>query len=449
MFFPTSPIVAIDNRVLDCEIETMNRLNLFVFALALCLTQLPFSAVVEAKTFNVRDFGAVGDGTNLDTAAFQRALDACAAARGGTVLVPAGQYLIGSVVMGGHTILRLENKANLIASPNIADYPIVQVRYEGEFVPGHRALISAENASHITIEGDGSITGPPVDIGRLRNPRGPVLIELTGCTNAILEDFTTHYQRLWSIHPLFCQNVVIRNLTIRSTQVNGDGIDVDSCRNVLIDHCDIHTGDDAISLKSGRGESAARMDRPTENVTIKNCTLVSSIFAGLGIGSELSGSIDNTLVENCIISGGQNGIFLKSRDGRGGCVKNFIGKNLTIRNSPTFLDIDLLDKGIQARDPVTGDPAEWTQLAGISFKHIRVDNVAWLLKARDIPPAQPIDGFTLAGVQGTCGRALDMANMKDVVLSQIHITDYHGPFLTQNNVQGTGLVDPPATADPK
>ncbi|MGH7981132.1 MAG: glycosyl hydrolase family 28 protein, partial [Limisphaerales bacterium] len=217
---------------------------------------------------------------------------------------------------------------------------------------------------------------------------------------------------------------------------------VDSCQNVLIDHCDINTGDDAISLKSGRGEAAVRMDRPTENVTIKDCTLVSSIFAAIGIGTELSGGISNTLIEDCTLSGHQNGIFMKSRDGRGGYIKNFTGKNLTIRDSPTFLGIQLLDKGIQASDPVLGDPAEWTQLSNIHFEHIRVDNINYLLRARDVPSERPIDGFILSDVRGTCEHALNMAYMKNVTLSGIDVTNYEGPLLTETHVEGTGLSDP-------
>ncbi len=430
-----------------CENVIMYR-SFFIFALALCLSPLFFAPAVEAKDFNVRDFGAVGDGTNLDTSGVQKALDACASARGGTVIVPAGNYLIGSVVMSDKTTLRLESGANLTGSTNIADYPLTQVRYEGEFVPGYRALISADNANDIAITGSGSITGPPSSISHLRNPRGPVLIETVGCTNIALDGFTTHYQRLWSIHPLFCQDVTIRNLTIRSTGANGDGIDVDSSRNVLIERCDINTGDDAISLKSGRGEMAVRLNRPTENVTIRNCTLVSSAFAGLGIGTELSGGIYNTVLEGCTLSGHQNGIFLKSRDGRGGCIKNFTATNLTIHDSPTFLNIDLLDKGIVGTEPVTNAPDEWTQLSGISFKHIRVDNVSYLVKASGIPAGRPIDGFLLADVQGTCGKAMDMANMKNVVLSGIKVTHYQGPLLTENNLEGTGITDLNPVPDP-
>lgn len=420
----------------------MNRLCLFVPSLVLALVTGLSSSMAEAKEFDIRTFGATGNGTANDTIAFQKTLDACAAGGGGTVIVPDGHYLIGSVVMGNNTTIRLEHGAELIASPDISDYPLSRVRFEGEFVPGHRALIFANNDHAIAITGDGSITGPPLTISRLRSPRGPVLIETCDCTNVTLEGFTTQYERLWSIHPLLCQNLTIKNLKIRSVGLNGDGIDIDSCQDVVIEHCDIHTGDDAISLKSGRGQSAARMDRPTQNVTIKDCTLVSSIFAAVGIGTELSGGISNTVIEDCILSGHQNGIFLKSRDGRGGYIKNFTGKNLTIRDSPTFLGIELLDKGIQASDPVVGDPDQWTQVSNIHFEHIRVDNVHYLLRAQEIPPQRPIDGFSLADVQGNCEHALNMANMKNVTLTGIKVTNYLGPLLTESHVEGTGLSNP-------
>jgi polygalacturonase len=419
----------------------MHRFCLFALALIAGASQF-FAANIEAKQLNVRAFGAVGDGTNLDTAAFQKAFDACKANGGGTVIVPAGRYLIGSVVMAGHTTLKIDGHATLVGSTNVADYPLTKVRFEGEFIQGHRALISAEDANHIAIQGGGTICGPPLNISSLRKPRGPVLIELSGCTNVTLDGFSTKYQRLWSIHPLLCKNVIARNLTIRSTGANGDGIDVDSSQNVLIDHCDINTGDDAISLKSGRGASAMRMERPTEDVTIVHCTLISSTFAAVGIGTELSGGIRNTRLEDCVLSGHQNGIFLKSRDGRGGYIQNLIGKNLTIQNSPTFLGIELLDKGIQASDPILGDPDEWTQLSNIRFDHIRVDNVACLMRAQGVPSQRPVDGFTLAHVQGTCDRAITMANMKNVTLSGIKVTNYRGPFLTESHVEGTGLNDP-------
>jgi len=418
-----------------------------------CLSSLPAaetnfmsSAGMSTNSFNVRDFGAKGDGQTKDTAAIQKALDACVTNGGGTVIVPAGCYLIGSVVMGSNTTLQLAHAANLLGSPDLVDYPLVRGRWEGEFAEIHRALISAEKAGHISILGGGSIFGPSLNLSRLRNPRGPVLIELTECTNVMLEGFSTQYQQLWSIHPLFCQNFTARNLIIRTINTNGDGIDVDSCRDVLIDHCSIDTGDDAISLKSGRGLEAMRLGRPTENVVIRDCTLISSLFGGLGIGTEMSGGIRNVRIENCFISGHQNGIFIKSRDGRGGFIENIIGENLIINNSPTFLALDLVKKGIQASDPVTGQVEQWARVKNISFNHIQVYNVMELVAGKNVPADRPIDGFTLTGITGNCEKGITLANIVNVKLAGINVTGLEGPLLTTNKVQGTGLNNPSAPA---
>ncbi len=393
----------------------------------------------STNSWNVRDFGAKGDGDTKDTVAVQKALDTCVSVGGGTVVVLAGNYLIGSIVLSSNTTLKLEARANLSGSPDIEDYPLVRVRWEGEFTQGHRALISSEKADHVTIAGPGSILGPPIRVSSLRRPRGPVLIELANGTNVTLDGFTTQYQQLWSIHPLFCQNLQIHNLTIRSVNFNGDGIDVDSCQDVLIEHCNIDTGDDAIALKSGRGMEAMRAGRPTENVVIKNCTLYSSIFAGLGIGSEMSGGIRNVHVEECLISGRQNGISIKSREGRGGFIENISGNNITLNNAHTFLAIDLLKKGIQASDPVPGATDKWSRVRNISFSDIHVHNVGDLVPAQNIPAERPLDGLTLSNVTGTCSNGIRLANMTNVTLVGITVSGFRGLLLTTNNVQGTGL----------
>jgi polygalacturonase len=403
-----------------------------------------FLAVVgraaDRQTLNVLDFGAKGDGVTKDTAAIQKALDACGGNGGGTVLVPEGIFLTGSLMLHANTTLQLAQRADLLGSPDIADYPVENVRWEGEFREGHRAMICATNAANVTLSG-GMIFGPPLPLGKLRNPRGPLLIELTGCTNTVLENFTTQYQQLWTIHVLFCKDLTARNLTIRTVAANGDGIDVDSCDGVLIERCDINTGDDAISLKSGRGLAAQNLGRPTENVTIRNCRLQSSIFAALGLGTEMSGGIRNVKIQDCVIAGRQNAIFIKSREGRGGYFQDISGENITVLKSPTFVCIDLLKKGIQATDPVPGDVEQWPRVQNISFKNVSVQDVATLIDASNIPPARPVDGFTLADFSGTCSHAISIANMTNVVLSNIHVSGFAGPLVTAQNAHGTGLDD--------
>jgi polygalacturonase len=398
----------------------------------------------DKPALNVLDFGAKADGTNKDTVAIQKTLDACAAAGGGTVFLPDGIYLTGSIIIGANTTLQLSPHASLIGSCDLADYPVINVRWEGEFREGHRALISATNAANISIMGGGAIFGPPITLSHLRNPRGPALMELTGCTNALLENFTTQYQQLWSIHILFCKNFTARGLTIRSVNANGDGIDVDSCDGVTIEHCDINTGDDAISLKSGRGLAAQNLNRPTQNVIIRDCHLQSSIYAALGLGTEMSGGIRDVKMENCVISGRQNAIFIKSRDGRGGYMENISGENLTVLKSPTFIGIDLLKKGIQATDPVPGDVEKWPLVKNISFKNVRVQDVAELVAGKNIPAARPMDGFTLANISGTCARGISLANTTNANFSALNVTGFSGVLIATENVTGTGLENPAA-----
>jgi polygalacturonase len=414
---------------------------LFCFTLVLtiavgCRSTQPVVTTKTTSTFHsVRSFGAKGDGMTKDTAAFQTALDLCASNGGGTVTVPAGVYLIGSIVIGPNTTLELARGANLIGSRDIADYPLVRVRFEGEFQQGHRALIYSDKANNVTITGGGSIFGPPLNVSRLRNPRGPVLIELANGTNVTLNGFSTEYEQLWSIHLLFCRNITARNLVIRTINTNGDGIDVDSCDGVTIEGCDINTGDDAISLKSGRGLAAMQLDRPTQNVVIRNCILASSLDAGLGLGTEMSSGIRDVRLENCVICGHQNGIFIKSRDGRGGYMENITGENLTIYNSPTFVGIDLINKGIQASDPVPGAVEKWALVKNISFSHIKVNNVQALVVGTNVPTNRPIDGLTLTDITGTCERGIALANVLNAKFDDINVTGFRGELFRTNNVQ--------------
>lgn len=404
------------------------------------------SAVVEPAELNVRQFGAIGDGATKDTVAFQKALDACAArAGGGDVLVPAGNYLIGSVVLGPNTTLRLEKDSILTASPDIADFPLMEVRWEGRWREGHRALIYANKADHIAIIGPGKIVGDS-KLAYLRNPRGPCLIEPIECNDVRLQDFSISYRRMWAIHPTYCSDLVASGLTIRSSLSNGDGIDVDSCQRVRIERCDIDSGDDAIALKSGRGMEAVRIARPTEDVLITDCRLGSD-FAGLGIGSEMSGGIRNVRIERCVFTRGSNSIFLKGRIGRGGFVEGIHGRDL-VAQARTFLRFNFVTTGIQDSEPVEG-PAAIPNIKNISFTRIR-SSASTLVDASRISPDRPVEGFTLSDVSGTCKSGMTLCSMSGVELRDIRVTGHSGPLLVTRNVSGTGLMgaapyNPPAT----
>jgi polygalacturonase len=419
------------------------------------MKSLPFCAIVflslllgpvgcstlSGGAFNVRTSGAVGDGATKDTAAFQKALDACAAAGGGTVVVPAGNYLIGSIELKSYTTLRLEKGAHLMSSPDLDDFPIIKVRWEGHWVDGHRALIYAREATRLAVVGPGKISGNPALSGR-EMPRRPVLIEPITCLDVRFEGFSTEHKSMWSIHPTYCINVTAKNLTIRSSGGNGDGIDVDSCKDVRIEGCDIDTGDDCIAIKSGRGMEGYRLARPTENVLISRCTLGDSIFACIGIGSETSGGIRNIKIEHCKFTHAKTfAVYIKSNPGRGAFIEDIAGHDLEVNTAPGgFLRFNLSGSGIKDAEPVTG-------LEGIpstknfSFKDVQV-NCGTLVDGDHTSPEKPVNGLLLENIRGTCQKGITLANMTNVVLRDIQVTGFTGPFITQTNVSGTGLEQP-------
>lgn len=408
-------------------------------------------------TLNVRDFGAVGDGSNKDTAAIQEAIDRCAVLGGGEVFVPAGKYLTGSLALRSNTLLRLDKDAVIQGSPDFADYPVTQVRWEGKWIQGHIALIYAVDADNIGIAGAGRIAGNSALGGRPnpQNPlRHPALIEFIRCNNVHLEEFSTSYGHMWSIHPTCCEDVLIRGLTIRSTGGNGDGIDVDSCRRVWIDNCDISTGDDCISLKSGRGEEGYTLHRPTEDVRITRCTFADSIFACIGIGSETSGGIRNVRIEHCRITHAKTfAIYIKTRPGRGAFIENISASDLDVSGvEGGFLRLNLLNSGIRDPSPVP-DPQGIPEPENFHFSNIRVNDCPVLVEGVNIHPDKPLMGFSLTNVSGTCGKGIALANIRDADIRNIAVTGYSGPLIGIHNVTGKGLqgaatIDGPRLPEP-
>ena len=413
-------------------------------------------------TLNVRDYGATGDGATKDTAAIQQAIDRCSVLGGGEVLILAGNYLTGAIQLRARTLLRLAPDSILTGTPDMDDYPVTQVRWEGRWIPGHTALLYAIDADDTGIVGPGKIIGNDALGGRPRpgSPlRHPALIEPINCANIRFEDFSTSYHLMWSLHPTLCRNVTIKNLTIRSTGGNGDGIDIDSCQHLLIDHCDIATGDDCISLKSGRNAEAASQIGinpaiTTEDVTISNCTFADSIFACIGIGSETSGGIRNVRINDCKFTSARTfAVYIKSRPGRGAFIEDISCNNLDVSGATGgFLRFNILASGIAGEDPVPGDDGIPT-IKNFRFTNIKVDNAPILVDGTGIHPHKPLDGFTLANVTGTCAKGIYLANIKNADIRDIKVTGFTGSLLNISNVTGKGLtgatqIDPPKLPDP-
>ena len=444
-------------------------------------------AAKSKATYNVRNFGATGDGTTKDTKAFQKALDTCAVNGGGEVLVPAGKYFIGSIQLGNRTILRLEKDSILAGTPDIADYPLVDVRWEGRWQPGHRGLIYATSADHIGIIGPGRIEGtvgpppPPVVAGTpaatpARGPgrgrggwgtngpdgtRNPVVIETVSCDDVRWEGFTVIQGGNWATHPTYCTHVAIRNISITGGR---DGIDVDSCQGVLIDGCTLENGDDCISLKSGRGMDGARLSRPCEDIVITNCTLTGGRFACVGIGSETSGGVRNVRIEHCRLKAYTHTIYIKTRIGRAGVNENISADDLEILGGD-FLRINLTKGGNNstADDPVEG-LIGYPEGRNFRFSNIRMNGGKALVVGTEISALKPLHGLVLENVTGTHS-GITLANMTGVVLKNVVPgvapaspttpsaagQPAPGPVFGIVNVTGTGLEGAtaiPAPIDP-
>lgn len=393
----------------------------------------------------ITDFGAVGDGVTKNTLAIQQALDRCSVLGGGTVEVPAGRFVTGTIFLRSRTRLHLAEGTELIGSNDLADYPLSQVRWEGKWVKGHCSLIHAVDAEDIAVGGTGKILGSDA-VGGMPSAayplRHPALIEPVNCRRILLEDFSTAYDHMWNIHPTLCDDITIRNLTIRSSEKGRDGIDVDSCRHVRIERCDIATGDDCISLKSGRGMEGVAIARPTEDVLITGCTFADWNWACIGIGSEMSGGVRNVRVEHCkFLQAKTYAIYIKSQVGRGGFIENL-----------EFEDCDIAGTGLGAIriNQLTSGKHDENQVAGLggvarmskfSFRHIRVLGVPQILEGWEIHPDKPLDGFIVQDISGRAAKGLHLAHMRNVHFAGVRITGLEEPLLTAHKVAGLHSED--------
>lgn len=286
---------------------------------------------------NVRDFGATGDGKTLDTSRLQAAIDSCAASGGGTVLVPAGEYVTGTLWMRSNITLHLEAGATLLGSENFDDFPLWRSRWEGKKVHlRHASLICGEDLENVSITGRGKIDGRG-KVWWLKHwekgddPHRPFLYRLVNCRNILVEGITFTNSPMWTVSPLACDNVNIRGISINnpSHSPNTDGVNPDSCSNVRISDCNIDVGDDCITIKSGKEDDYRETLRPCENITITNCTLLHG-HGGVVIGSEMSGCVRNVTISNCVFLNTDRGIRLKARRGRGGVVEDIRVSNLVM-----------------------------------------------------------------------------------------------------------------------
>ncbi|VGO13834.1 Exo-poly-alpha-D-galacturonosidase [Pontiella desulfatans] len=255
------------------------------------------AALACSAEFNVKEFGAVGDGLAMDTVALQKTIDACNAAGGGMVRVPPGQYHIGTIHLKSDVTLSLDHGAALLGSQNLADYPIDGLDDPRE--GGPRCLLYAADAVNIRIEGLGVIDGrgtaeafPRTRSGSKERLPRPRLLRMVNCRNLAFSGVAYKRPAFWGIHLIDCKDIVFNGVTVRmrNNNYNNDGLDLDGCENVLIENCDIESGDDAICLKSSKN--------PCRNIVVRGCRVASNT-AALKFGTSSRGGFIDVDVSNC------------------------------------------------------------------------------------------------------------------------------------------------------
>lgn len=429
---------------------------------------LTASLIGKAQSYyNVTNFGAKKDSSAKATLAIKKAIDAAAKAGGGTVYFPAGKYLTGPIHFKSNITIFIDAGAELHFSDDFDDYlPMVESRYEGVDVKTFSPLFYANNVENIAIIGRGIIDGhgkkwwdfvegykqdqprskwqkifdqenkgillPDEPKQMVRGFLRPPFIQPMHSKNILIQGITVRNSPFWTINPEFCDNVTIHAVTVINPQrlaPNTDGINPESCRNVRISDCYISVGDDCITIKSGKDLPGRTKNRPAENYTITNCTMMSG-HGAVVIGSEMSGGVKNIAISNCVFDGTDRGIRLKTVRGRGGVVEdirvdNIIMKN--IRNQAIVMDIEYAKS---SPEPVSERTPQ--------FRNIRLSNItAYTGEAMYINGIEemPVSEISLHDVVFEAEQGITIRNAKDIQLHNVRVNTTVGSSLKVDNTE--------------
>ncbi len=285
------------------------------------------------KNFPITDYGAKADGTTDCTDAIRQAIEACHKAGGGHVMVPDGTFLTGGIRLLSNVDLHLTDKATLQFVVNIEEYPKALVRHEGVERTDVTGPIYAFEQENIGVTGKGTLDGGGEAnwVKAVGSNSRPNFFVPVRCKNVIIDGLTIHNSPMWEVNPVYCTNVIVRNLDINSHQANNDGCDPDSCKYVLIDGCTFNTGDDCIAIKCGKDDDGRRVNRPTEFVVVRNCTMKDG-HGGVTLGSECTPAIRNVFIEDDHMDSPNLNAFIRFKDspGRGGIIENVYMRNVDV-----------------------------------------------------------------------------------------------------------------------
>jgi len=424
------------------------------------------------RIFNIKDYGAVEGGNVLNRKAINKAIKAASKAGGGKVVVPAGKWLTGAIELKSNVNLHLDKDAVVLFSDKLKDYlPGVFSRHEGMECIKPSGLIYAYECENIAITGKGkmhgqgkawwgsrgsrkqildgkTVTDGTKRLNELCNKGVPVkerifdgtqgdfvrpsFINPIKCKNVFMEDFSVFYGPMWTINPVYCENLVVRKIFVETEgdyghTPNGDGINPDSCKNVLIEYCDVDTGDDCFTIKSGRSKDGLRVGIPCENIVIRNCHGWRG-HGGVVIGSETSGGIYNIFIRDCSFDGTSRGLRFKTARGRGASIENVWVQDIkmgTIQQQAIIVNTLRYTKRYPAH-PVDSNTPTYRNL---NFRNITCEySKKPAIKIVGLPE-KPMKGLSFENIKIKGKNGIQIQDAGEISFKNIEIIPDSGPVL--------------------
>lgn len=465
--------------------------------------------VFKTDTFSIVAYGAVNDGITLNTVSINKAIIACSEKGGGVVVIPAGMWLTGPVELKSNVNLHLQKNSLLQFTKDFDQYKLVESNWEGFEQMRNQSPLWANNQRNIAITGSGIIDGAgdvwrmvkkdkltetqwkariasggivneakklwypsaktvkgagmkdPGKISPEKTPEfyesvkdflRPNLLVLNNCKEILLEGVTFQNSPAWNLHPLLCEDLTVRNVYVKNPWYaqNGDGIDIESCKNVLIEGSTFDVGDDGICIKSGRDAAGRKRGVPTENVIIRNSTVYHA-HGGFVIGSEMSGGANNIFISDCTFIGTDIGLRFKTTRGRGGVVSDIYARNINMKD--IVGEAILFDMYYAAVDPVplSGEKREDPKVVLIPvteetpvFRDFHISNIicdgaAKAVFIRGLPELN-ISNITLDNLTIKSKTGIDIQEAKNIQISRMYLqTESSAPLINIQNGNHIGF----------